>query len=327
MNTQNTQNTQIALESHEIPVWKAKSSCFGGPADIIHKDMTAKVVIVTGSNTGIGKETVRELARMGATVIMACRDSKKTLPVLEKLKSSTHNSNIVFIRLDLAELKSIQEFAEEFKSKYNRLDVLINNAGIMALPERKLTKDGFEMQFGTNHIGHFYLTTLLLDTLKQSAPSRILNLSSKLSAKGTMVWDDLNAERKYDMIAAYNNSKLANIIFTKELQRRLEGSNVKAVAVHPGVVNTDIARYAGEKWYYNVLLKVLALPIYLCTLTPEEGAHNSLFCALKDYEKLKGGAYYIEFKVAKENPEALIEDNWKKLWDLTEQMIASKLAK
>lgn len=322
----NTNKNQTTLESHEIPVWKSKGSCFGGPAHVIHKDMTGKVVIVTGSNQGIGKETVLALARMGATVIMACREPTRTLPVVEKVISKTHNRNISFIKLDLSDLQSIKEFTEEFQRKYNRLDILINNAGI-ATPERNVTKDGFELQFGTNHIGHFYLTTLLLDTLKRSAPSRIINLSSKLSAGGKMAWDDLNAEKKYDIATAYAQSKLANIIFTKELQRRLEGFDVKAVAVHPGVVNTDMTRYMEEKWYYYVILKLLAPCIYLSTLSPEEGAHNTLYCALQDYETLNGGAYYKDFKVAKENPEALIEENWGKLWVITEQMIASKLNK
>ncbi len=206
----------------------------------ITKDLLGQVVIVTGSNTGIGKETARVLARMGASVVLACRDVGKSLPVVEELKKDTNNENIEFIRLDLMDLKSIKDFSEEFKSKYDRLNILINNAGIMAIPDRRETKDGFELQFGTNHLGHFCLTTLLLDLIKKSAPSRIINLSSVASAIGTMNWNDILFEKGYNLSTAYAQSKLANIIFTKELQRRLKNDNVKVMSVHPGVVATDL---------------------------------------------------------------------------------------
>ncbi len=138
---------------------------FGGGVCNITKDLTGKTVIVTGSNTGIGKETARVLAGMNATVILACRDAIKTNLVMEELKENTKNKNIEFVKLDLSDLKSVKEFSDEFHKKYEKLDILVNNAGVMGIPERKLTKDGFEMQFGTNVIGHFYLTQLLTDLL------------------------------------------------------------------------------------------------------------------------------------------------------------------
>ena len=297
----------------------------GGVCSIV-RDLTGQVVIITGSNTGIGKETARVLAQMGASVILACRDAKKTLIVVDELKKDTKSDNIEFIRLDLTDMQSIREFVEEFKSKYQKLNILINNAGIMAVPDRKTTKDGFELQFGTNHLGHFYLTTLLLDTIKKSENSRIINVSSVTSYYGRMNWDDLMLEKSYNMMRAYSQSKLANVIFTKELQRRLQDSKVKVFAVHPGVVKTDITRHVVERWYFRLFFSVLGHSVMKITgKSTLQGAQTTLYCALEDFEKIKGGAYYSDCKMVKENPEANKEENWKKLWDASEKFIAEKL--
>ena len=299
----------------------------GGVCNIV-RDLHGQVVVITGANTGIGKETARVLAQMGASVILACRDIKKSLIVVDELKKETQSDNIEFIHLDLTDMQSIRKFVEEFKSKYQKLNILVNNAGIMAVHDRKTTKDGFELQFGTNHLGHFYLTTLLLDTIKSTENSRIINISSVVSFYVKMNWDDLMLEKNYHMATAYGQSKLANVIFTKELQRRLQDSKVKVFAVHPGVVNTGITRYVVEKWYFKVLFSVIGHPVMHVTgKTPLQGAQTTLYCALEDYEKIKGGAYYSDCKMIKENPEANKEENWKKLWDASEKFIAEKLPK
>jgi len=159
---------------------------------------------VTGSSTGIGKETARVLAFMGATVILACCDVDATPAVVEELKKDTQNTKIEFIEMDLADLKSIKRFADEFKRKYDKLNLLINNAGVMAIPKRQETKDGFEYIFGVNYLGHFFLNNLLLDLLRKTAPSRIINLSSSYSKYGKINWDDLMSEKSYIVPNVYS---------------------------------------------------------------------------------------------------------------------------
>ncbi len=299
---------------------------FAGGVCRITKDLTDQVAIVTGSNTGIGKETARVLASMGASVVLACRDETKTKVVVEELKKDTKNERIEFIKLDLTDLQSVKNFAEEFKRKYQKLNILVNNAGVMAVPDRRTTKDGFELQFGTNHLGHFYLTTLLIDLIKKGAPSRIINLSSLAHYSGKMNWEDLNAEKGYGMQSAYSQSKLANVLFSKELQRRYGDLNIKAVSVHPGVVTTELTRYMNEKWYIKGVMKIIGEPFMkIFGKSPLEGAQTSLYCALEDFDKLQGGAYYTDCKVKGESREARNEENAKKLWEASEKLIASKI--
>lgn len=286
----------------------------------IEKDLTGQVIIVTGANSGIGKETTRVLAKTNATIILACRDATKAIPVVEELKTESQNNNLIFMKLDLSDLKSIEEFAKEFKSKYQRLDVLLNNAGLFN-GERVFTKDGFEMTFGTNHLGPFYLTILLLDIIKKSAPSRIVNVSSDLNEYGKMNWDDLHLEKDYGGNTAYMQSKLANVIFTRELQRRLEGTNVKAVCLHPGLILTELNHNKGVRWYERFAISI----IRKIARPAAEGAKTTVYCTLEEHEKLVPGAYYSDRKVARENTVALKPENWTRLWNLSKDMIASKI--
>ncbi|GFG29183.1 hypothetical protein Cfor_05003 [Coptotermes formosanus] len=188
-----------------------------------------KVVVITGSNTGIGKETALELAKRGAHVVMACRDAKKCELARQDIVLQTKNKYVYCRTCDLASQKSVIQFVERFKSEHQRLDILINNAGVMRCPHSQ-TKEGIEMQLGVNHMGHFLLTNLLLDKLKASmhvsAPSRIINVSSVAHWKGQINKEDLNSDKHYDKAAAYNQSKLANLLFTRELARRLQGKCV-----------------------------------------------------------------------------------------------------
>lgn len=215
-------------------------------------DLTGKVIIVTGANNGIGYEAAKEFTRKGAHTILACRNMEKAQKALEKIKAEIPNADAEVMTLDLANLQSVRQFTEAFKAKFNRLDVLLNNAGIMMVPYGK-TADGFERQLGTNHLGHFALTGLLLDTLLSTPGSRIVNISSLAHRQGYMDFDNLQFENGegYTPQKAYGRSKLANLLFTYELQRRLEarGADTIALAAHPGISNTALAdHFPGVKY-------------------------------------------------------------------------------
>jgi retinol dehydrogenase 13 len=196
--------------------------------------IAGKVAIITGANSGIGKETAVDLAKRGGKVYIACRDIKRGEDALKEIKERSNSDNVHFLQLDLASLDSVREFSRKFHEVEDQLHILVNNAGIMACPKGK-TKDGFELQLGTNHLGHFLLTNLLLDLLKSSAPSRIVVVSSVLHILGRIKKDDLMSEKFYQRWLVYGKSKLANILFTHELAKRLQGSGVTANSLHPGL--------------------------------------------------------------------------------------------
>lgn len=222
-------------------------------------DQSGKVIIVTGANSGIGYEATRELARKGATVVMACRNMAKAEPALSELKKEQPNAIIDLIHLDLASLKSVHAFADAFIAKYDRLDVLINNAGIMMVPYGQ-TEDGFERQLGTNHLGHFALTGLLIDRIKATPNARVVNISSNGHKVGSVDFDNLQYEggKGYSPMSSYGRSKLANILFTYELQKRFDANGVDAIAVaaHPGGSNTNLGNHLTDS-----LLGKLMMPI------------------------------------------------------------------
>eukprot|EP00058_Branchiostoma_floridae_P023357 XP_002608847.1 hypothetical protein BRAFLDRAFT_89716 [Branchiostoma floridae] len=200
-----------------------------------------KTAVVTGANTGIGFEVAKDLARRGARVILACRNEARAEAARAEIVKDTGNENVMTSKLDLASLSSVREFAQRLKEEESRLDILVNNAGMFT--EKSTTEDGFDMMLQVNHLGHFLLTNLLLDLLKKSAPSRVVNVSSEACNHGRINFEDINAEKSYDAFPAYAQSKLANVLFTRELSRRLEGTGVTTYAVHPGFVKTDIWRY------------------------------------------------------------------------------------
>jgi NAD(P)-dependent dehydrogenase (short-subunit alcohol dehydrogenase family) len=195
--------------------------------------INGKVVIITGANSGIGKETAIDLAKRGGKVYIACRDIKRGEDALKEIKEKSGTDNVYFLQLDLASLDSVREFSRKFHELESQLHILINNAGVMACP-KSLTKDGFEMQLGTNHLGHFLLTNLLLHLLKASSPSRIIVVSSLFHIVGKIRKNDLFGEKFYFRWFAYASSKLANILFSNELAKRLEGSGVTVNSCHPG---------------------------------------------------------------------------------------------
>jgi retinol dehydrogenase 12 len=201
-----------------------------------------KIVVITGANSGIGKETAVDLAKRGGKIYIACRDQQRANAALKEIKERSGSENVHFLQLDLASMDSIRTFSRKFHELESQLHILICNAGIMACP-KGLTKDGFEMQLGTNHLGHFLLTNLLLDLLKAGAPSRVVVVSSLFHIVGKIRRSDLMGEKFYFRWFAYASSKLANILFARELAKRLEGTGITVNSLHPGAVHSELQRH------------------------------------------------------------------------------------
>ena len=271
------------------------------------QELAGKTFIITGSNTGIGKVSAKELARQGARVFLACRSESKTLPVITEIKAETGNDKVEFIALDLSDQASIRACATTLLDKAPEIHGLINNAGVVAKRGSK-TKDGYEMTFGTNHLGHYLFTRLLLDRLKATPGSRIVNVSSASHYRAKSInWEALQKPTKTIVgMKEYEVSKLANVLFTKELARRLEGSAVTAYAVHPGVVATDAWRRIPPpfRWLVKKFM-----------ITPEDGAKSTLVCATSPDLAKQSGRYYTAFGKEKEpNHVADDVDLAKTLW-------------
>lgn len=276
--------------------------------------MANKVCIVTGANTGIGKETARGLAKAGATVVLACRNLEKAEAAREDIQRTTGRSDVRAMALDLGSVASVRAFAKRVRDELPALHVLVNNAGLWTTA-RSTTKDGLETTWGTNHVGTFLLTRELLPLLEASAPSRVVVLSSALHYRGTMRWDDLqHARGSFSGPAAYNQSKLANVLFTNALARRLAGKNVTVNAVHPGVVATELARD-----YPKFLVKIF----HFFLLTPEQGAQCSLHVATSDECATATGLYFEKSRAKKASREGLDEAAQERLWKLTEETLAT----
>ncbi|KAL2085918.1 hypothetical protein ACEWY4_019238 [Coilia grayii] len=270
--------------------------------------MDGKTAIVTGANTGIGKETAKDLASRGVHVVLACRDMEKAERAVADIMREVDGASVVAKKLDLTDTKSICEFAEIIYNTEKSLHLLINNAGVAACPY-STTADGFEMQFGVNYLGHFFLTFLLLDLLKHSAPSRIINLSSMVHFMGKINFEDVNSEKSYHAVKAYAQSKMANILFTRELARRVEDLGISVFAVDPGKVNTEISRHLS--WPLQVFLKTFGFMIK----TPEEGSYTTLFCAVTP--DLQSGGYYRNCAPATCSRAASDDHTACKLWALS----------
>lgn len=290
-------------------------------------DLTGKIVIVTGANSGIGLEAAKEFARKGADTILACRSMDKANKALADLKRELPDAKVKVMHLDLASLNSVNQFVQAFQREYDRLDVLVNNAGIMMVP-LGTTEDGFERQLGTNHLGHFALTGLLMPCLKNSQNARIVNVSSLAHDNGEMDFDDLmyTAEgTEYSPMKAYGRSKLANLLFTYELQRRLEAHDIDAIAVaaHPGISQTNLANHLFDRWYLKPLR-----PLFLLFLqSGKMGALPTLRAAVD--AEVKGGSYYGPdgrgerrgFPVVVQSNRASHDVNdAQKLWQISEEL-------
>ncbi|NXI29317.1 RDH12 dehydrogenase, partial [Sterrhoptilus dennistouni] len=279
--------------------------------------LEGKVVIITGANTGIGKETARDLAQRGK-VIIACRDIAKAEAAASEIRAETGNQQVIVKKLDLADTKSIREFAENFLAEEKKLHVLINNAGVMLCPYSK-TADGFEMHLGVNHLGHFLLTFLLLECLKQSAPARIVNVSSLAHHGGRIRFHDLQGEKSYNRGLAYCHSKLANVLFTRELARRLQGKFPRQVeftanALHPGSVSSELVRHSFVmSWLWKIFSFFLK--------TPCEGAQTSIYCAVAEELESVTGQYFSDCQPAYVSPRGRDDETAKKLWSVSCELL------
>jgi NAD(P)-dependent dehydrogenase (short-subunit alcohol dehydrogenase family) len=253
-------------------------------------DLSGRTFVVTGGNSGLGYETARALARKRARVVIACRDAGRARAAVISLRAESSDADASFLELDLASLASVRKFADALRERHRSLHVLVNNAGVMALPQRR-TADGFEAQFGTNHLGHFALTGLLLELLLAEPGGRIVTLSSTAHRMGRMRFDDLQSERGYSPWPAYAQSKLANLLFTLELQRRLAAAGAPAIAVacHPGYAATNL-QFAGPRMAGSAVReRVMKLANRLFAQSAEMGALPTLYAACAP--DVEGGDY------------------------------------
>jgi NAD(P)-dependent dehydrogenase (short-subunit alcohol dehydrogenase family) len=276
--------------------------------------MNGKICLVTGGTSGIGKATVQALAQMGATVIIVGRDAQKTSRVVEEIRAASGNKNVGSMLADLSSEQEVRLLADEFKGKYPHLHVLINNAGGFFM-RRQLSGNGIEITFALNHLAAFLLTNLLLDTLKASAPARIINVSSNAHASGKIEFDNLQGERQYGP-KAYDNSKLANILFTMELAHRLEGTGVTVNALHPGFVATGFAKNNGK-----VIAALVSIITPLVARPPAKGAETSIYLASSSSVEGITGKYFYDSQVAPAAQQAADMVVARKLWDVSAQMV------
>jgi retinol dehydrogenase 13 len=255
------------------------------------------------------------LAARGGKIYIACRDKKRGEDALIKIKEKSRSRNVFFLPLDLASLESIREFVEKFLSIEKNLDILVNNAGIYG-PEKSFTKDGFEMQMGVNHLGHFYLTHLLLDTLKKSAPSRIVVVSSIAESWGKIERDNFNSEKSYNRHKAYFNSKLANVLYTRELAKRLKGSGVIVNCCHPGAVKTEIQRDGIPIIFYPIAIFVLPF-----LKTAKQGAQTQITLAIDPDLANVSGKYFDNCKEKKASKRGQDDATAEWLWNKSIEML------
>ncbi|KQV51932.1 hypothetical protein ASC93_04570 [Massilia sp. Root335] len=302
--------------------------------------MTGKTYVVTGANSGIGLVTTQQLAKQGATVIMGVRRVNEGTRVAAEIRHETGAAKLIVYQLELDDLKSVRAFAAEVNRNHPELQGLVNNAGVMNTPFGR-TKDGFETQFGVNHLGHFLLTNLLMDALKAGAPSRVVNLSSffhefAMGRKGEIHFDDLNYERRpFDTWEAYAQSKLANLLHARELGRRLAGTGVMTASVNPGFVRTNLMKMPLPKWLQRLLL--LPVQRLIGMIEPWEGAQTTLHALLAPEVAQQSGAYFSQiaryqdktsraggWPLRSPNPVALDDDVAERLWNASEALVESK---
>jgi retinol dehydrogenase 12 len=275
--------------------------------------MKEKIVMITGANSGIGRAASLALARMGATVVMVVRNREKGEAARSEIIRESQNNSVDLLLADLSSLESTRQLAMEFHKKYSRLHVLVNNAGLFN-QRRNVTTDGYENTFATNYLAPFLLTNLQLDLLKASAPSRIVNVSSVGHYNGHMNFDDLNLEKNYGGWKAYGQSKLALVLFTHRLAKKLDGTGVTVNSVHPGTVATNIwSRPLGPAGF------IMALPKLFMT-SPEKGAKTIVYLASSPDAERFSGEYWEKMKVKKSSDESYNEEIAQRLWDVSAKL-------
>jgi NAD(P)-dependent dehydrogenase (short-subunit alcohol dehydrogenase family) len=278
-------------------------------------EMKSKVCIVTGGNSGIGKETALSLAKMGATVVLVVRDQERGENAKTEIVRLSGNKSVDVMLCDLLSMSSIRRFAGEFKLKYSRLDVLINNAGAV-FNKREVTSEGFERTLAVDYLGPFLLTYELLGLLKASVPSRIINLSSGLAKNGKIDLNDLQSERNYAGMKVYSNAKLMVMMFTYELARRLEGADVTVNVLMPGFVATNLGKNSG-----SLRSSIMFKMVRLMQVSPKKGAETSVYLASSDDVKNVTGKCFAKKKETTTCPISYDEELQKRLWDKTAAML------
>ena len=293
-------------------------------------DLSGVTAVVTGATTGLGRETARVLAHAGALVVVCGRSSEKCDAAIAAVRDSVPSASLESELFDLADLTAVRAGADAILSRHPRIGLLVNNAGVMFTPEGR-TADGFETQFGTNHLGHFVLTNRLLPALRSGAPSRVVNLSSAGHGFAAVRWDDPNFEsRPYDKFEAYGQSKTANILFTVELDRRYADAGVRANAVHPGMIMTELARHMGAGDLEELGRRAArreaeghgsTLPEFK---TIEQGAATSVFAAVSPKLEGVGGRYLEDVGFGTPADYAVDLDSAARLWTLSEELVGEK---
>ena len=281
----------------------------------MNQSMGEKTILITGATSGIGLVAAQELSRMGTRMILVSRNAEKCAQVVAQIKKDSANEQIEFIAADLSTKQGIEHVANEFINRYSRLDVLLNNAGAIFL-SRQVSADGIEMTFALNHLNYFYLTTLLLDVLKKSQPARVINVSSAAHFGAKLNLDDIQFERGYTPMKAYSQSKLANILFTYELARKLDGTKVTSNALHPGFVNTGFAKNNGRLAQFAMML-----------LSPfqkkvDKGAQTSIYLASSPDVENISGKYFVDCKSSESDPISYDKSLANRLWQLSLDMLA-----
>lgn len=280
--------------------------------------MKNKTVMVTGATGGIGRVTALEIARQGATVVIVGRNEAKARGIVSAIQNETGNERVSYLLADLSSISATKALAEEYRSKFDRLDILVNNAGAIFMT-RGETVDGFENTFALNHlVGYFYLTNLLLDVIVASAPARIVSVSSGAHSFGGMNFDDLQGKEKYSGWLAYGQSKLANVLFTYELARRLEGTGVTANALHPGFVASNFGRTNNRE---STLQRVGLRMSQIMAVSEEKGAATSIYLATSPEVEGVTGKYFQNCKPKNSSKASYSRADQSRLWQVSEQLL------
>lgn len=278
------------------------------------KKLNNKICLITGATSGIGKVSARELANSGLTVIINGRNLEKCKKTVQEIKRITGNNKVAYILADLSSQKEVRNLVHQFKSQYNRLDILINNAGVI-LGNHQYSVDKIEMTFAINHLSHFLLTDLLLGIIKTSEPSRIINVSSAVHNWASINFEDIDNKKQYNGMNVYSQSKLANILFTYELARKLDKSKVTVNAMHPGLVATNLGSNIddpeGKSWYSFIQTG----------MSPEEGAKTILYLATSPEVEKVSGKYFENKKAIRSSKESYDNEIAKKFWKLSAECI------
>jgi NAD(P)-dependent dehydrogenase (short-subunit alcohol dehydrogenase family) len=281
--------------------------------------MENKTVVITGANTGIGLATAEALAASGARIIAACRNLEKGRSALERIAQKASGPKPELVALDLSNLASVRGASEKIATLTDAIDVLINNAGLI-LPRRQTSADGYEMQFATNHLGHFLLTKRLLPLIKQAEQGRIINLSSGAHWGGSIHFDDLMLEKRYGAFRSYGQTKLANILFTRALARRLSDTPITVNAVHPGFVRSNFAADRSKDNHQPLIMRLIAF----AAVTPEVGAETSVYLAGSPEGGSVSGEYFAKSRIAPSSKASRDTEIAERLWKVSEDLVGEK---